>query len=401
MTGEVEVPVAPGGAPSDEQASFILSCHRSGSTLLRYIIDTHPDIFSPPELFVGGCAFVLGTFEAGLDGDPVVERPEVVDWLREVIGGRMALYTAKRQKKIWCEKTPDNLMHLELLDQLFPRARHVCLYRHGLDVAASASKMAREISTLAYYLVETDGHAVAAMIRYWTERTLVLRDFELRHAERCYRLKYEDLVASPEAALEPMFTFLGVRWDPGLLDQVFTAEHADGIGDPKARFTGRIHKASVGGGRNLSLDGVPRQVLDALYALLETLGYPPLPELPAEAVTPEPPPDGAMSPRWLFDVHLRRRLSAHTELSSPEPTGFRFEVSGEGGGAWVLQLSPDGATLLPDGAAACTIRLAASDLLEVAVGRLNAFEAYQEGRLEVDGRFELVTMKKLLNLLQV
>jgi hypothetical protein len=32
---------------------FVLSCERSGSTLLRYIIDTHPQICSPAHLHLG------------------------------------------------------------------------------------------------------------------------------------------------------------------------------------------------------------------------------------------------------------------------------------------------------------------------------------------------------------
>jgi hypothetical protein len=41
---------------------FVLSCERSGSTLLRYIIDTHPQVCSPAHLHLGQlCASLYTT----------------------------------------------------------------------------------------------------------------------------------------------------------------------------------------------------------------------------------------------------------------------------------------------------------------------------------------------------
>jgi hypothetical protein len=47
---------------------FILSCYRTGSTLMRYIFDTHPDVYSPPEVCLGDTAAQLAQLEAGLSG---------------------------------------------------------------------------------------------------------------------------------------------------------------------------------------------------------------------------------------------------------------------------------------------------------------------------------------------
>jgi hypothetical protein len=45
---------------------FILSCYRSGSTLLRYILDSHPDVYCPPELSLGQSAVDLRAGRAGV-----------------------------------------------------------------------------------------------------------------------------------------------------------------------------------------------------------------------------------------------------------------------------------------------------------------------------------------------
>ena len=116
---------------------FILSCYRTGSTLMRYIFDTHPDVYSPPEVSLGQAATHLAHLEAGLNGfklDParLDQLPaESVAGIRAVLGGRMDAATARHGKRLWCEKSPSNLAFLGLLRLVFPEARFVCLYRHG------------------------------------------------------------------------------------------------------------------------------------------------------------------------------------------------------------------------------------------------------------------------------
>jgi hypothetical protein len=44
---------------------FILTASRSGSTLLRFILDSHPDLARPPETLIGSsCAAMLHLFDS-------------------------------------------------------------------------------------------------------------------------------------------------------------------------------------------------------------------------------------------------------------------------------------------------------------------------------------------------
>ncbi len=68
---------------------------------------------------------------------------------------------------------------------------------------------------------------------------------------------------------------------------------------------------------------------------------------------------------------------------------FKFALSGEGGGTWIVSLKEDAQIIEGDGQAECTIRMAASDYVDLLEGRAEASELFFEGRLEVDGDIHL------------
>lgn len=396
---------------------FILSCHRSGSTLLRFILDTHPQIYCPPEIFLGTAAFYLSNFLSGLEGSRANDGQSVpvLDWIRGILGEQMARQTVRRGKKIWCEKTPDNLIHLRLIDALFPRARHLCLHRHALDVVKSATKMIDGIPGFDPYLIRSQGHVETALIRYWIERTRDLLQFERANPGRCFHLQYETMVTEPAKVLEPLFAFLEVPWDPKLLDSVFSSEHDQGMEDHYARFATRIYSTSLGAGRDVSLERVPVKDVREMEEMLDQLGYGRLPEpaavsVPAVAATgaeakeEQPEEKNATTVPWLFDTHLPARLRAHPPARSAG-SSYKFTILGENGdagGVWVID-TRRGATRVKagEGDALCLIELSAAEMLELAAGRTNPLKAFDEGKIKVRGRFELSALRELFDLLRV
>ena len=93
---------------------------------------------------------------------------------------------------------------------------------HALDVARSCLEVSRHgfIPVLEDYVRRTPANTVQAAVQYRVDGTSGLLDFERKLPGRTFRLRYEDITANPEAALEPLFRFLGVSWDPGLLESV-------------------------------------------------------------------------------------------------------------------------------------------------------------------------------------
>ena len=115
---------------------------------------------------------------------------------------------------------------------------------------------------------------MTAFLTYWCEWTEILLALEHSHPESCHRLRYEDLVSEPRRHAGEVFSFLGLAWDPALLDTVFSRPHDSGREDPYIRFSSTIHASSVGAGRGLSLAHVRPELRQRVESLLGGLAYP-------------------------------------------------------------------------------------------------------------------------------
>ncbi len=399
---------------------FVLSCARSGSTLTRLILDTHPEIYSPAELDMGATARRLYTMIARLevrDNVPYEANPQILAQVRQILGGLMDDHARRRGKRIWCEKSPDNLGHQDFLARAFPEARFVCLYRHCRDVVRSCLEVSRHgfIPVLHDYVRQTPDDTVQATVRYWTDSTAGMLDFERRWPGRSFRLIYENLVTHPEETLRPLFEFLGVAWDPTLIERIFSATHDRGEGDSLVLYSGRINRDSIGSGRVIPLETLPVELGARMEAFLRELGYegkdlaPATPEAPATPATPAitvvAKAGGGASQgedaRWVFETVLPKRLDS---LEEPpfDALSCCFAVRGAGGGDWVIEMDEDGFQVIPDSRQSpVTIEIDTADLLDLVHGRQNALRLVMEGKARVTGDIDDTHLQKLVTLLRV
>jgi len=396
MARENQLPAAP--------PVFILSCERSGSTLLRYIIDTHPQVCSPAHLHLGQLCRSLYTTAyysigqtAEVADEAARERLVAVE-VRRIVDELMGRYARAKGTQVWCEKTTDNLQYLRFLGEVFPDARFICLYRNCMDVAHSSIECSRLgfMPELAPYVQKSPGNIVAAMVESWVEKTARLLEFELAHASQCFRLKYESLVLRPSETLRAMFAALGLDWDQSLLNAVFSTKHDQGSGDRKILFTKKINIDSIGRGSTLSRADIPVELLDKMNELLARLDYPvvgpdwdsaPSPYLPAgtEAETRET----VSSVEEIFGSYIPQLLKSESASLQGIDGRCRFDVS-DGGGTWMLKLRESGgAAEATGGDADCTVRISAGDLLDLVNGRQNVMAAFDQGKIHVTGDYEL------------
>jgi hypothetical protein len=90
---------------------FVLSCERSGSTLLRYLIDTHPELASPGELVLGQ---LVATLARSLDrsigqtilGDEVERQRQTRTEIRRIVDGIMSSYTKRKARSCGVRSHP-------------------------------------------------------------------------------------------------------------------------------------------------------------------------------------------------------------------------------------------------------------------------------------------------------
>lgn len=383
---------------------FVLSHERSGSTLLRYIIDTHPQVCSPAHLHLGQLCASLYTsilFSIGqtmeVTDEAMRERLVAVE-TRRVVDELMEKYVRAKGKQMWCEKTTDNLRYLKLLHDVFPDARYICLYRNCMDVVHSCIECSRFgfLPELTPYVQKRPENTVAAMVESWVDKTTTLLEFELAHESQCFRVKYEDLVAEPSQTLTPMFASIGLDWDEELLNSVFSTQHDQGSGDQKILFTKKVNTDSIGRGSTISRSFIPADLLEKMNDLLARLEYPvvgedwdnaPSPYVPAKITREEVAL--VSSVEEMFRDYVPKLLhNGNAALQGVNGT-CKFDV-GDGGGTWMLALRDShGVAEARDGDADCTVRISASDLLDLVNGKLNTIAAFDQGKIHVMGDYEL------------
>lgn len=385
--------------------AFVLSCERSGSTLLRYIIDTHPQICSPAHLHLGQLCRSLYTsifYSLGQTMEEAMREQLVAVETRRIVDELMERYVSAKRKRMWCEKTTENLQYLKILSDVFPDARYICLYRNCMDVVHSSIECSRLgfIPELAPYVQKRPDNIVAAMVDSWIEKTTMLLEFELAHAEQCFRIKYETLVAEPSQTLSAMFAMLGLEWDERLLKEVFSTQHDQGSGDRKVLFTKKINTDSVGRGSTISRSHISDDLLEKMDRLLARLDYPPVgddwddapsPYLPAgiAAGIAKQESEIVSSIEVMFRNYVPQLLKKGNASLAGVSGRCKFEV-GDGGGTWMLTLGESqGVAAVVDGNADCTVRISAADLLDLVNGKLNSIAAFDQGKIHIMGDYDL------------
>jgi hypothetical protein len=221
---------APSATP---EPLLVLGVRRSGTTLLRVMLDRNPDLAVPDEsYFVPPLARRhRGPVDQRAFLDDLRRLPTLRDWdvpidavrdrLRpgmragEAIAAVYQAYAGRRGKRRWGDKTPMYMQHLGLLERLFPRARYVHLVRDGRDAGRSFLAVPAGIVT------ETWAHprTVAGFAAQWRMEVLAAR--RLGHhvgPDRYREVRYESLVAAPERELTAICAFAGLPYDAAMLD---------------------------------------------------------------------------------------------------------------------------------------------------------------------------------------
>lgn len=380
-----------------QQPVFILSCVRSGSTMLRCIIDTHPNLCSPGHLNLGPlCTHLYAAAYYSLGRLPAVATEEQRDRLalaetRRIVADLLDRYAQGKGKGRWCEKSTVNIDHLELLARVFPEADYVCLYRNCLDVADSCIKISPlgYMAELAPYVQKNPANLVAAMLDNWLDKTGKLLAFEQSHRDRCFRVNYETLVTQPKQTLAPLFEFLGESWRDDLIDAVFSAPHDQGDGDLKVWFSAKINTDSVGKGSAIPLTSIPEAAIADIDALHRQLGYQTIAALYAGEDKGDACNDRQVDLNDFFRNRLLEKAAAASGRFNLRGV-CKFVITGLKGGVWIVESSGCGLTLKEKHEYSdCTIATTYKIFCELIEGRKNPVHAYQAGEITGGGNMNL------------
>ncbi|HYO14895.1 MAG TPA: amino acid adenylation domain-containing protein, partial [Thermoanaerobaculia bacterium] len=225
--------------PRNPRAVFVLSPPRSGSTLLRVMLAGNRHLFAPPELELLGFD-TMGERETELSGRFGLWREGAVRAVMEALGcgmeeageilGRMEQEDAPvrevyRRLQEWTagrtlvDKTPSYALDrsvLERAEETFEEPLYLHLLRHPYGTIASFEEA--KLEQVFFRPRHSFTRRQLAELIWRVSHRNILDFLAGVPAGRQLRVRFEDLVRNPRAAMERVCGFLEVPFEEGMLD---------------------------------------------------------------------------------------------------------------------------------------------------------------------------------------
>lgn len=273
-----------------ERPFFVVGVHRSGTTLLRYMLNSNPRIYVPPE---------SDFFPRFFGKDPVGELSReriaalldmiftkyrmVKEWRGEpptaeafframpaqtpaaFLDTLYRTYARQYGAERWGDKTPIYASYIDLIHQIFPQAQFVHIIRDGRDVSLS--------------MLDKWGRKEIHVDPYFTARNWVRRIRQARAAgarlglDLYYEMRYEALVAEPEVQLQSLCQFLGETYWPEMAEPHRLGRERIPLGDFHEAIRQPPSTKRIGRWQNEMSEADQRLFQRVAGPLLRELGY--------------------------------------------------------------------------------------------------------------------------------
>lgn len=209
---------------------FAFGYERSGTTLLRLMLDNHPEMAVPLDVTglweryhrkLDRYNYLSTMDEVERIVEDLLAEERILLWgekfrkmeilkriekpcFPDVIRAFYELYALKKGKAFWGTKDPGNIYSIHLLNEWFPDCKFLHIIRDGRDCGLSASKLKYR--------------SLLISAEKWRESVEWARKIgRILGPERYYEFKYEDLVDHPEEELKKICGFMEIDFHPDML----------------------------------------------------------------------------------------------------------------------------------------------------------------------------------------
>ncbi|MCW5907961.1 MAG: sulfotransferase [Chitinophagales bacterium] len=257
---------------------FIAGCGRSGTSLLRTMLNHHPDFFIPPECgFITDYMLFGAKLPASILCNLVLNEPELTLWFKNkdllqfdeneniftLIEKIHAATLEKNGKKFWGQKTPRFIRYFKEFKKEYPELKLLFVVRDPRAVVHSFRSSPGFVSYIPEIVnrwIFDNKAGIAAINEFGADVMLI---------------KYEDLISDTESTLKKASEFLHVPYSPQMLEYNKTG-NKDYLAFNKKqlqKLAEKPDKTRIASWKNVLRNDEVRYIENRAAVLMDQFGY--------------------------------------------------------------------------------------------------------------------------------
>lgn len=207
---------------SDSNPVVIGGCARSGTTLIRVMLDSHRNIYCGPETGLLYTKTLNDTKLKKISRQLDIHYDELIQMKKDSISNIAfieKIFIKLQQdagKKRWGEKSPMNVLHLDRIFKYFPKTRFIHMIRDGRDTSCSLKHFPKTKVIDGEVIQLNTNNPLDECIQRWVHDVRI--GMAWRGDPRYFEVKYEDLISNPESTIRNVLKFINEPWDQNVLN---------------------------------------------------------------------------------------------------------------------------------------------------------------------------------------
>ncbi|ELT98768.1 hypothetical protein CAPTEDRAFT_101041, partial [Capitella teleta] len=250
---------------------------RSGTTLMRAMLDAHPDVRCGEETRV--IPRILGVHQAITKTDIEMKRLREAHITEDVLNDALAAYILTiisshgESAPRLCNKDPFALRSMQRISKMFPKSKFLLMLRDGR--ATVHSIISRKVSIKGFDVTSYRG-----ALKDWNRAISTMYSECLAiGASVCLPIHYEQLVLHPKTQMIKILSFLDIPWSDTVLHHEQMVGRNGGVSLSKYKLsTDQVDKPVNTGALTKWVGHIPtdvREEMSKLAPMLANLGYDP------------------------------------------------------------------------------------------------------------------------------